>query len=804
MAFTPRFYRLKLDIPHQYAVEQGVLKSRYAQDFTDTPGGMVDTWRCPVTGVMMLTPSFRSRSFADDFKGLNNWTRKVVAIDHWRGISKSIDAFSMLSNMRPAGGTKFFAPLDPNIAAAAIFNVNASTSFYDELEWALVSNFQIGIDEAFCIHYRGLTDELLRKNNWMAIQWDDCYIHLSHQGHVTVCQYADRGDISAAPSVWHEFDIADPGDLLGKNGQMVFLPMPGRGLLMYHLLGGNKQNAFASNTGSFALKGSHLIPWPSRHIGNHDRMFEASQVRIALNPYHAHNFGFSNVTFAASGNYLEEKFDPGYKPSLDPVDVGALTLAHFGANFSTIAIDLRKADNSGLWTAGTDRQGRVKIFLTTSDSRYTPFVYGWGVQWMPVFQTRDSIPVTIYDGTIEGEEEDTYLAGDVWRRIEITDDSNGNVEGTADLKIETALACKIVERGDSTWQLEYSEDEEDDEAWTIYYGGLCKFEPPVMQYHPDWGMFLLVRARLHGQEERFEEIPNTLGTAFDSGTLATCFNLVLNTSGFNAIADEDFPAAFLNIRIPPLAQGSNWRFHPRFGDTYKHIIALLMFLSRTQNNEYKRIYDWENGVWTVVRRPHGEEEDGENLNWRLTYNQDEEDHENQIGFYCEEMRVEYQPVEATSFQVLGVVQEGEGQPAVYPSGEIRHDSAITDYEIDDEFNFEYTGRMKGARFVVPGCGSIELANEIARKVNPRFFHRNILPILMIPPGHANLDLKPDIEVTWVLPPRRGEEDDRETVVYIKRRTLIIDVENHGPQRGDANEQMVLACDKIWEQPWKEE
>lgn len=780
-------WKITLDVPHSYATEQGGLFSKYAQDFRDSPNCYSSTWRCPVTGVVMLNPSFRKRNFADDFRGLDNWRYGQSAISYWRSISKSLDSVSMFTSQRPAGQLKFF---DAITTGTGLFILNAADGFYDNLEWALESTFTLNIDEAFAIHYRGLTDELLRKNNWFAVQWDDIYIHVSHGGHVTVCWYPDRGDLSGTPEVVHEFDIADAGDLLGKNGQFVFLPMPGRGLLMYHLLGSSKQNAFLTNAGNYAMKGSHLIPWNARKVGAHYRLFETSQVRLALNPFHANNIGFQNITFPESGNYTEEVFDPGYKPSLDPSDVAALTLTNFGANFSTIAVDLRKADNSGLWTAGTDRQGRVKIFLTTSDSRYTPFVYGWGVEWQPVFQTRNTTPVEITDGY-----------EDVLQRLEMTTDSEGNFEGSADLKLQTSAAIIIMERGDCTFQIEYSEDSEE---WTVFNGGLCKFGEPEMMYHPDWGFYWQVTANLHGQEERFEELFNTIGTAFDGAMIADALNIVFTTSGFAAIDTAEMPAALQNIKVPPLPTGTNYRFHPRFGDRLKHTVALLLFMARTQHNEYKRVYDWENEVWTVVRRPRGEEDEDvpDSFPWTLTWEQDIEDHDERIAFY-NSLKPQFQPTEATFFTVVGVAEEQEGQPKLYQSAPITNDLAVTDFEIDGEPNYDYTGRHIGVRFVAPGIGSVEDANKVARKINPRFFHRNILATVMLVPGHMNLALAPDVKVNLKLPPIVGTEEEREFEMWIKTQTIIVNREDCSPYARMTNETMILHLDHIWENSFKE-
>jgi hypothetical protein len=127
------------------------------------------------------------------------------------------------------------------------------------------------------------------------------------------------------------------------------------------------------------------------------------------------------------------------------------------------------------------------------------------------------------------------------------------------------------------------------------------------------------------------------------------------------------PAALINLHVPALQEGTNARFHPRRGDKGKRILRMLLFMARTQHNEYKMRYDWVNEVWQVLRRPRGEEEDGLNLNWRLTYNSAEEDFSNQVAYYDEPYEEEIQPVEATGFRVIGMVEKDEGKPEIFPS-----------------------------------------------------------------------------------------------------------------------------------------
>lgn len=797
------YWKITLDPAHTYAVEPGTIRSRYAQDFHAAANSTEGTFQCPLTGLIMLEPSFKKRTFGDDFKDLDNFRHKTENATFWRAISKSLDGVQMFSSLRPTGQPKWLDALD---VAAGIAVINASDTFFDNLEWALESKFALGIDEAFAIHYRGLTDEILRKNNWLFVQWDNIGVHFSHQGHVTILQYADRGDLEGDRVVTHEFDIAQAGELLGKSGQFVFLPIPGYGLALYHLLGAANFGNIATIARNYSVRGAHLIPWKERLIGNHTRLFDTSLVRMALNPFHSNILGFQNITFTTEGEYLEQPFDPGYKPSLAPNDVSAQALNNFGGQFGTATATLRNNNDSGNWTAGTDRQGRVRFHLATSDTRYTPFVYGWGAGWERVAPTRNPGEVEITTNYESG----TTFTSDVLQRLEWTDDSEGHFEGSCVLKIQSRAASIIMERGHCVYQIECSDD---NDTWTVVNGGIAKFNKPRMEYHPSWGFFWQVKADLHGQHERFEELPHNLGTAFDGVVIGACINLCLRTSGFAPIADANMPAALLNIRVPALQEGTGFRFHPRFGDKMNRILRLLLFMARTQNNEYKMVYDWVNEVWTVVRRPKNLGFEGEEPEWTITYDESLEDLDNNVAYYIDPMEFDFQPVEATSFTVVGVAETisrpGEGLfdgavsgPKIFESTPIRNESAVSDPGTLADPNMDYTGREMGVRILATGIASVEDANRIARQINPRFFHRNVLATVMLPPGHFRMRLAPDVKINLKLPPyfEQHGTDDANYDMWVKKRTVVVEGEEHGAAEGIANERTILQLESLWENP----
>ena len=777
------YHQFIIDVPHEFATEQGTIKSRYAFDFRDSKDCYENTWRCPVTRLLMLKPSFLDRRFEDGFRELGQWRQGQSAIRFWREVQRSAENLSMFTSRRPAGETKYFPAIT---TAAALFTLNASDAFYDNLEWALESKFTIGVDGCFGIDHHALTDELMRKTNFCYVQWDDIGIHISHAGHVTVVKYPDRGNLATAPQQVHEFDICDPGDLLGKHGAFIFLPIPHFGLIMYHINKPSRLDFFRANSAAFSVSGGHMIPWDKRLAGSHYRLFETSMVRIALNPFHANLLGFQDVTFPASGSYIDETFDPGYRPTLAPADVSPLVFNSFSQNFATTSAQLRKTDNSDVWAVGTDRQGRVKMSLASSDDRYTPFIYGWGAQWVPVIETRNTTPITINTGY-----------SNVVQRIEINDDSEGNVEGSARLKLQSEAAIKIAERGDTTWEHQVSDD---GVTWTTYAGGIARISNDGldMEYHPDWGYFCWVDLDLHGMEERFEEMVMRTGTAFDGMTLAEAINLVLITFGFSAIPEADFPGVAQLKRIPALPKGggTEFRFAPKGGQKGKKILRDLMLIIRAQWIECKMTYDWVNEVWECVQR-----ERNPSTGWSLTYDPSDENHGSKVAYYTS-LKLNPQPPEGNVLVAVGLTGSDPNTATRVESAPIPGKGAPNP-SLTDTTSVDYLGRVVGIQIVARNLSDQNALNMLARQVAPRALHRNITATVMLAPGHSPLTISPDTYISLVRPPIVGTVGDRTLGMWVKKRTLVIDSDEVS-NSSRTNEKVILHLDEIWENEFRGE
>ena len=71
-------WRLTLDVPFSFPIEQGFLRDVKSCDFrvdkaAPLPAGNAQLWQEPNLGIVMLHPNVMDRSFTGNFMGLANW-----------------------------------------------------------------------------------------------------------------------------------------------------------------------------------------------------------------------------------------------------------------------------------------------------------------------------------------------------------------------------------------------------------------------------------------------------------------------------------------------------------------------------------------------------------------------------------------------------------------------------------------------------------------------------------------------------------------------------------------------------------
>lgn len=691
-------YRLTFDVPYTFATEPGLTRAVHCADFRPEKNSFNDTWQEPATRLVMLKPSFLSRSFKDDFKALSEWSKQS---DFWQEVKRGQDGITMLSSVKPA--SKGF-PLIELLISLAIVTIQKSVELKDDLLWALQSNFNLEVDEGFVIHYYGLTDELLRKNNWFYVQWDDIGVHFSHDGIVRVYQY-DRSDLTQPPVQIDEKVIGAPSEFLNHPGYFAFIPIPGFGLVLQHRQAAPQSVLHSVNVLAGTSRGV-FIPWQHHIVDDKWRNFERSPVRIALNPYNQHLLGFQVIRYPASGTYLDAAFDPMYTPSAAPTQVAPILLQ---TEYQNVTAAARTLDDSGAYAPLTNRQGRIKCTLNSPDNIHTPFLGGYGFRFDPVYNVRNTTPV----------------APDLVNSLEWTEDEYGRKEGSAEVILDSDEGQAIAESGDSTFLLERSED--GGANWYTVFGGFAKEWDVVLEGEAGIRMFYVARVKLFDIWERFRETHQFLQTAADQVTPGEAINEVLRGNGFTPMAS--LPAETTAFVIPGSPQGESFRLGAKIGDTGEELIFKYLTFLRKSGEEWRLVYDWESGAWNLEKKP----KDDADL-WYLSplYS----DAANQVMRY-RNAKLRPTPPEANIVTVMGITEpNAQGVKIIAPP-------LVNTDSLSNVNSRDYLGRYVFFPWEVAELGSQEEANKAARRIYDAIAHWRGCMDLDIPEGHARAELTPN-------------------------------------------------------------
>lgn len=750
-------WRLTLDVPYSFAVEPGFQRDPHHREFRPEKDSFNNTYLDPSTNLLMLQPSFMKRNFNSDFKTLGQW-RKTAGWwqESYRGQDPSATAANMFSAVRPAEQDFTLIEL---LVMVAIVSIETSIALYDSMKWILESNFLLDVDEGFVIHYHVQGDEFRRKRNWFMVMWDNIGLHFAYDGRCRVYEY-DRNDLTAAPVLKEEFVFASPGEILNKSGYFVFLPIPVFGLSITHSRVPQKNIFSPSNVRSGVSRG-HLVSWPTREISGNNRLFESSTVRIAHNPYTPPVLGFQTITYSA-GDYTDAIFDPGFKPSISPTQLETLRVA---TSYGSAAIELRKADNSGAWVAGTDQQGRVKLSLTPDASgKHTPFVFSYDVAWDPVFATRNTTPLELARYAEDGTDRLLYL--------EWGEDDMGRFEGKAKAMLSTAAGRAIALRGDATFRLDWRND--DTEVWQTLFGGFAKEWDITVRHDNNYGGWLECDFALLGMHYRFRETHRLFESAFDGNSVGGAVNQVLRGNSLPALAS--IPAFAANTILPRKPDGKAWRFAPKEGDSSEEILSVLLLFLHTQGVEWRLRHDWDNNTFVLEQKPNLTGVDG----WALVAYDELRDAAAHYWSYGEQPNIRPESPEANYIILEGLTDPNSDANRVIVT-------SIHQESIDDPTSVDYMGRSIVAKASIHGITERTELAKMARRLKDAIAHRRLTE--HIPIRHLQMALSPGVQVT------QYDGEGRTLLTgWIKWRGVVIEEEG--------NEEMTLAVDSVWEGAWE--
>lgn len=758
-----------------FAVEPGFYKAAHCRDFSVTPKHSSKVIVEQATNLLTLRPSFEFRLNNNnmvplaDFNYVSPW---------WRETKRGPDNHRGMANLVAFGAT----PTDIALPAItrAIITIDENLGLTDTLKWALQTRFMIEPDESFGIHYYGITDEHVRKSNWFAVAWDNIALHFSHTGWCSVFEY-DRGNYGATPSFKHAFQFGKAGETLGRHGMFWFLPVPGVGLVVQHLARMKAFNLVQRRGGMpwYTTGDAAVVPWTTQVLPSSVwSLFNASSVILAVNPYQKHELFIERVTFDSSGHFVDGIHETPEKRTALPSRREPLILPTWQGNWTgpspNAVVSLRNAKDTADWQTSDGRQFRVKVALSTTNPKYTPFVAGYGITWEPVFANRNTTEITV-SKLLELD----FVRDERWR-----------FDGHATVRMETAAEKAIAERGDATFKLEWSSDGVS--GWSVYEGGYA-VEMDFTPHIDGKGQHYVTTMALKSLSHRFTETHVHLETSLEANYIKDAITATLKANGFQGLTGS-IPTEIANDQLPPWEVLSHLKIGPRQGDSTERFLDFLLLLARKQYLEFLIRYDWGTASWVVekksrftaapniwhavpftdsaARSPHSP-----NLHAGLS---------NRHVGYGEGTTIKPQPPECNLLGVEGMTNpEGGGHRILAP---IVNNDSLTNTASPD-----YLGRPRYVKVEAPAQATQGEVNKLARRLEPIVMHRRLRGAIVLPP-HKNNHNKAIFMGPNLLVKHYRHDGSVLADLWVKKFGVKIDV---GGALG-FTETVTLHVDSVWE------
>lgn len=757
------YWRLTLDHDLSLATTPGLIRSVHSSDFSQRAGTYADTWRDPVSRLLWLRPNWLDGDYTSNMRGLAEF--RVQSASMWREVTRSPQDTDLFSLVHPVG----WAYTDAELADVTTDLPTVDAAGEDTMYWALQSSgWQLDADEGFVIYYHNLTDELMRRSNWFGVQWGRLFLHFSGGGAWRLYEWDLDTALTDAPTLMHSGTLCGPGEQMARTGFIAITPIPGMGITLHFpqvLVSGAPQTGSAETAVGHGI----LIPYPSHaveHLSGWPRIADAGPLTIALNPYTANVLGVQQTRYPASGTFDDGMMDTMTLYTEAPSQVTATLMPRVADVYSDVTGSMRGP--SGAWVTGTDRQGQVRLTLTTSNTIYTPFVLGYTVEWPAAFTTRTTTPVQVV--AIES--------------LEWSQDARLRNEGEATLYLRETDAQTIAQRGDTTCLLEYSTD---NATWTTAFGGFAT-DWHVEAEIDNRGLLYRARCTLRDLTHRMEETHVNLATAFDWMTVADAVDNILKASSMTAVLAQE-PELDL-VTVPGSPTGTQWRYAPNIGDSGLEALDAVLMHARQQGKEWILRYDYDADGWVTEARAHSTIVGALDLVPTLA----ERDPDN-AALHYETCTFRPEPPEANVIQIAGVTDPDSGGVRYVSPPCVNHDS------IDDDTSADYLGRAVLLLGTLGEAPTQREVNLMARRVYDAVAHTRVQATVTMTDWHESV-----VPNAYCTVYRNG--GNVMLLAWIKRRTIRVSPAGpslYWPGAGDpptkcpANyEQVTLELDTIWE------
>ena len=600
-------WRITFDVENKMTQRPGFAQSPFGTNITQYIKSNDDewTWQEPITGIMMLKPSFLTAQWTD----ANHWyDESVLTRDEpywelmWHGVDGDV-AFNgkYLASETPTLGTKILPPISGAVHVPMYNTVSGYTNDKIVMGIQTAAGANTYRDEGFVINWKIASREVMtnKYRNCMFVAIEKLGIHIDFTGKCSVYWYdAPVSGVYTTATLVDSFDIGTITEMTGKWQTLSILPIPQLGVLITnHTTKSTVQKSFKSAADSKAISGK-LVQVPLRTDSGVPYVVDAGKLELGFNPdfrnltYHValHRVRYKTTAEGGSGyRFLTQTYDPGYIPATSPASHVATAYQTNAATSSSVSLVDQDVNT---YDVGTDRFFRHKLMLSTSNAVYTPMVYGVYLRWDKLQVLRSTTPVLI----------------DRYSHLEFFDDDLAYGGGRLKATHTTQGEITIVERGDTTYKIERCDDPTaGSPTWVTQQTGWARLSSCdvfldnagansfAYRYEADW--------ELTSEIGRFNEVNQYLHTAFDGNTVASAINNVLNAAGYDAIPTIDMPADAINTTVPVPPRGQSWRHGTKTGDRGDKIIRQILMLLRKQFVEYRLRWDAANYKWVLEQKP---------------------------------------------------------------------------------------------------------------------------------------------------------------------------------------------------------
>lgn len=600
-------WRITFDVDNRMTQRPGFAQSPFGTNITQYVKTILDenTWQEPITGMIMLKPSF----LTTDWANASNWyDESVLTRDElfwelmWHGSSgDAVYNGKFLASETATLGDKVMPTISGAVHTPQYVTSPSVPSDVINIGMQTTAGANTSVDEGFVINWKIASREVMtnKYRNCLFIAIEKLGIHIDFTGKCSVYWYDDpvSGQYLTA-SLVDSFDIGSITEMTGKWQTLSIIPVPQMGVLITnHTTKSTVQKSFKSAANSKSISGK-LVQVPLRTASGAPYVVGAGKLEVGFNPdflnltYHVafHRIRYPVTAEGGTGNrFMTQVYDPGFIPQTAPA---SHTVGAYQTNAATSSSVSLFNQNAGTYTIGTDRFFRHRLLLSTTNAIYTPMIYGIYLRWENLRVTRATTPVLI----------------DRYSHLEFFDDDLAYGGGRLKATHVGQNEITIVERGDTTYKIERTDNPAAaTPTWVTQQTGWARLSSCdvfldnagtnsfAYRYEAEW--------ELTSEIGRFNEVNQFLHTAFDGTNIGSAINNVLNAAGYDAIPTIDLPADAINTIVPVPPRGQSWRHGTKTGDRGDRIIRQLLMLLRKQFVEYRLRWDQINYKWVLEAKP---------------------------------------------------------------------------------------------------------------------------------------------------------------------------------------------------------